>query len=126
MKMYRIERRFITLIEVMIVMFLIALITGVLAYNYKGSLDKGKEFKTKAGIERLETILNLAVSEHPSLLKEIDEHWEEVVKSSPLVQNAKDLIYDGWGNKYHVEVNAEGDIEVSSTGLKEYREKRER
>ena len=51
----------------MIVMFLIALITGVIAYNYRGSLDEGKAFKTKAAIEKLETILNLRVSEDPGL-----------------------------------------------------------
>ncbi len=29
----------------MIVMFLIALITGVIAYNYRGSLEEGKSLK---------------------------------------------------------------------------------
>lgn len=33
-------------------MFLIAMITGVIAYNYTGSLEEGKAFKTKAGIEK--------------------------------------------------------------------------
>ncbi len=51
MKQYK--RRYITLIEIMIVMFLIALITGVLAYNYRGSLDEGKAFKTKTGLAML-------------------------------------------------------------------------
>ena len=62
--MKKIKRRYITLIEIMIVMFLIALITGVVAYNYRGSLDEGKAFKTRAAIDKLETILNLKVSEN--------------------------------------------------------------
>ena len=49
----KIKRHFVTLIEMMIVMFLIMLITGVIAYNYRGSLDEGKAFKTRAGIEKV-------------------------------------------------------------------------
>ena len=38
MKQFRFKkRRFITLVEMMIVMFLIAMITGVIAYNYTGN-----------------------------------------------------------------------------------------
>ncbi len=48
--MYRAAKRCVTLIEMMIVMFLISLITGVIAYYYRGSLDEGKAFKTKAAL----------------------------------------------------------------------------
>lgn len=99
------KRRYITLIEIMIVMFLIALITGVLAYNYRGSLEEGKAFKTKAGIEKLETILNLAVSENPPLMDHIETQWKEIVAQSPLVQNTSALIKDGWGVEYRVSVD---------------------
>ncbi len=47
------KRRFITLIEMMIVMFLIALITGVIAYNVKGSLDQGKSSRQKLALKKL-------------------------------------------------------------------------
>ncbi|MFV0340913.1 MAG: hypothetical protein ACK5MA_09885 [Parachlamydiaceae bacterium] len=110
----------ITLIEIMIVMFLIALITGVLAYNYRGSLEQGKVFKTKAAIEKLESILNLAVAENPELNDSIEENWMKIVKDSPLVKNAKDLELDGWGKPYRVEKNSDGDIEIHSDGLTEY------
>lgn len=110
----------ITLIEIMIVMFLIALITGVLAYNYRGSLEQGKVFKTKAAIERLESILNLAVSENPELNESIEENWKEIVNTSPLVKNPKDLELDGWGKPYRVERSTDGYIEIHSDGLEEY------
>ena len=97
------KKRYITLIEVMIVMFLIALIMGVLAYNYQGSLEQGKVFKTKAAMDRLETILNLAIAEQPSLMSRVSEDWENIVDQSPLVHNAKDLKVDGWGFKYRIE-----------------------
>ncbi len=114
------NRRFITLIEIMIVMFLIALISGVVAYNYRGSLEEGKAFKTKTGIEKLETILNMAVAEEPDLLDDIDSGWQNIVETSPLVKSKNALIKDGWGNVYQVSIGDNGIIEVESERLNEY------
>lgn len=112
------RRRFVTLIEMMIVMFLIALITGVVAYNYRGSLDEGKAFKTKAGIEKLQTILSLALAENPNA--DLSQ-WREIVSNSPLVQNPDALIKDGWGNEYAVTV-VEGNVVVTSTTYDSYKQ----
>jgi type II secretory pathway pseudopilin PulG len=112
------KKRNITLIEIMIVMFLIALITGVVAYNYSGSLDEGKAFKTAAAIEKLETILSLAQSDN------VEGQWKELVRQSPLVQNVNALIKDGWGNEYQVEVNDDGKIIVTSEKYDDYRRRK--
>lgn len=119
MKIMIIKKRFVTLIEMMIVMFLIALITGVIAWNYRGTLEEGKAFKTRAGIERLESILHLAAADNANLLDNIESNWQEAIKSSPLVQNANALIKDGWGQEYTVTVE-DGDIHVRSNRFKEY------
>ena len=37
----------VTLIEMIVVMALIAMITSAVAYNYPGSLEKGRAFKTQ-------------------------------------------------------------------------------
>ena len=95
------KKRFVTLIEIMIVMFLIALITGVVAYNYRGALDEGKAFKTRAGIEKLQTILSLVLADHPEA--DLGSQWKEYVAESPLVQNPASLVKDGWGEEYRVE-----------------------
>lgn len=122
MKFHKVKRRYITLIEIMIVMFLIALITGVIAYNYRGSLDEGKAFKTKAAIEKIETILNLRVSEDPSLQDSITspQVWQDVIRHSPLVSNANALLKDGWGGDFNVSVDANGVIRVSSQKYEDY------
>ncbi len=122
MKFLTIKRRYITLIEIMIVMFLIALITGVIAYNYRGSLDEGKAFKTKAAIEKVETILNLSVSEEPSLQDRITTPivWQEIIKNSPLVSNSSALIKDGWGGEFSVTTDNNGVIKVSSQKYEQY------
>lgn len=119
-KIKKIKKRPITLIEIMIVMFLIALITGVLAYNYRGSLEEGKKFKTQAAMEKLETILNLAVAQDPRLMENIEENWEEIVESSPLVQNPRELEVDGWGYRYTVSKDPNGHIAIESEGYQEY------
>lgn len=113
------KRSYITLIEIMIVMFIIALITGVLAYNYRGTLDEGKAFKTKAGMERLETLLNLKAAEDPSFLENVEGRWKEVVENSPMVKDPQALIKDGWGEDYSVGVE-NGSVVVSSRRYTQY------
>lgn len=118
----KLKRRFVTLIEMMIVMFLIALITGVVAYNYKGSLDEGKAFKTKEGIQRIENILNLAMADDPSHLEDVGSRWQDIIRRSPLVQNSEALMKDGWGSYYRVSFDHEtNSIKVTSDKFNEYR-----
>lgn len=112
------KKRYITLIEMMIVMFLIAMITGVIAFNYTGSLEEGKAFKTQAGIEKIHTILDLYVAAHPDA--KVDSEWEGIVNDSQLVKNPKELLKDGWGQPYTVSRTADGDIEIKSTKYDEY------
>jgi type II secretory pathway pseudopilin PulG len=119
---YKAKKRYITLIEIMIVMFLIALITGVIAYNYRGTLEEGKAFKTKAAIEKLETILSLEIANHPDEKSTISTGWKSIIDRSPLVHDPKALEKDGWGDEYVVEINDETDaITVTSKRYNEYK-----
>lgn len=119
MKIITIKKRFVTLIEMMIVMFLIALITGALAWNFGGALDKGKVFKTRTNIERLESILLIAAADHPDFFDDIESNWKDFVKQSPLVQNPNTLMKDAWGQEYKV-TTEDGDIQVRSDRLDDY------
>jgi len=120
MKFYQFKRRCITLIEIMIVMFLIALIAGVITYNYRGSLDEGKAFKTKIAIDKIETILNLSVAEEPQLMEHIESEWQKIIYASPLVKNPQDLIKDGWGNDFKV-TTENNVIKVTSDKYDDYK-----
>lgn len=121
MKRYPLKkRRFITLVEMMIVMFLIAMITGVIAYNYTGSLEEGKAFKTKAGIDKINTVLDLHLATHPEDRDNIESKWRSVVESSQLVKNPKDLIKDGWGFEYEVSQGQNNEIEIKSEKYNQY------
>jgi type II secretory pathway pseudopilin PulG len=116
MKLHKLKKRFITLIEMMIVMFLIAMITGVIAYNYTGSLEEGKAFKTKNGMEKIHTILDLHLATNPG---ESISDWKAIVGNSPLVKNSNELVKDGWGVEYQVKADEHG-IEISSSKYTEY------
>ncbi len=118
--MMKVKKRCITLIEIMIVMFLIALITGVVAYNYRGSLDEGKAFKTKAGMEKVEMLLNLRAANDPEILESLDKNWQQIIKQDPLVKDSKALIKDGWGDDYEVTVE-NNVITVHSKKYDEYK-----
>jgi type II secretory pathway pseudopilin PulG len=124
MKKMKLKKRHITLVEMMIVMFLIAMITGVIAYNYTGSLDEGKAFKTKAGIEKIHTVLDLHLATHPDDQDSIESRWKDYVDQSQLVKNAKELTKDGWGGDYKVSRGNDGDIEITSDKYDEYLRKK--
>jgi general secretion pathway protein G len=114
------KRRFVTLIEMMIVMFLIALITGVVAYNYTGLLEKGKAFATETGMQRLQNVLSIAIAEDPSA--DITQ-WQALVQRSPLVKDVRAIINDGWGVPYHVQVNDNHEIMIWSDKYNAYKSK---
>lgn len=115
-----VKRRYITLIEMIIVITLIGIIMGALAWRYTGALDKGKAFKTETAMARLETILNLAVADRPGIIDDIDSEWKKIVEQSPLVDDPNKLIYDGWGAEYDVSVE-DGEIVVRSENYENYR-----
>jgi general secretion pathway protein G len=117
----KMKKRAVTLVEMMIVMFLIAMITGVIAYNYAGSLEEGKAFKTRTGIEKLQTVIALYQAVHGA----DGVNWKEMVETSSLVKNPNDLMKDGWGVEYSV--NMEGDhVIITSQKLIDYDTKKKK
>lgn len=118
--MHKSIRRKITLIEMMIVMFLIAMIIGVVAYNYQGTLDEGKAFKTKTAKEKLSTVLTIIISNDPDKQDNLDQQWKDYINRSPLIQNANDIIKDGWGNEFRVTLDNDGQVNVESDKYNEY------
>ncbi|HNA62752.1 MAG TPA: type II secretion system protein [Rhabdochlamydiaceae bacterium] len=121
------KKRAITLLEVMIVILLIGLIGGVISYNLKGSLDKGKNFRSKEGAQKLEDILNLElqysnlkagdlVSAKPENIKNVIK----IVEGSGLVSNPEQFVRDGWGEPYVIVPRAENSVEVWSTRSNDY------
>ncbi len=88
------QNKSFTLIELMVVIALIGIIGGVLTYNLKGSLEKGKVFKTQESKHQIKNILNLASIEDNVSIEEVIENWEHYIRNSPLIQNHEKIIND--------------------------------
>lgn len=105
MRMKKRQKRPVTLIEIMIVILLIGIIGGALAFNMRGSLDKGREFKTDQNIKRVQDILEMAFADSPTneprtaILKK----WEDIVAKSPLANGSKTTL-DGRNKKLVVNI----------------------
>ena len=110
-------KRAITLIEIMVVILLIGLIGGALAFNMHGSLDKGKVFKTEQNIARVHDILMLEYAQGNRSLQEVITQREDILRASPLLKNGASFLKDGWGNDLIVQATPEGDLSVSSSRL---------
>lgn len=120
--MKKLKKRNVTLIEMMIVMFLIALISGVVAINMGGSLDEGKAFKASADIKNIENILTLRVANDEEAWNNLRSEWQNYVLQSPIAQNPKSLLKDPWGNPYEIETEEDtGTIIISSKKLDQYK-----
>lgn len=114
MKFQRKKKNLLTLLEVMIVIFLIGLIGSVIGYNMKGGLDKGKMFKTEQAAAKIRDILLLAVSDGASI-DDVIATPRVYLDDSGLCKDSQKLLKDGWGHAFDFQKNVDGDdIEVIS------------
>lgn len=119
------RRLAVTLIEMIIVMILIASITGVLAVSYRGMLEKGNAFKTEQRMRRLEAIITTHIMENTD--KSGDQvDWLTVVRNSPLAgERAEDLMCDGWGKKFNIVIppldQSDWKVTITSEALNRYK-----
>jgi len=105
-----IKKRALTLIEIMIVIFIIGLIGSVIGYNMKGSLDEGKSFKCEQGSKQVHDFLTLQIAETNKDMDDVLAEPEEALRATGFVNRADKLIKDGWNQKYVIEKieNADG------------------
>lgn len=125
------KKRAITLLEIMIVILLIGLIGGVVSYNLKGTLDKGKAFASNEGAKKLEDILNLEIQNGTRKALELardKSNDRDVVKAcivnSGLIsdQQVKKFVKDGWNEFFIIKkVKGEEQVLVTSRKYEEYK-----
>jgi len=123
--MPRRRKRAITLLEIMIVIFLIGLIGSVIGYNMRGSLEEGKAFKTKHAQDQIKDILLLEVAKG----KDIDyvvQNAEQCLEESKLVKDVEVMMKDGWNAPFDIHRGSrdKNDIEVVSDNLEKYNDKK--
>ncbi|MES2273631.1 MAG: type II secretion system protein [Chlamydiota bacterium] len=117
------KKRTFTLLEIMIVIFLITLITGAIGYNMKGSLDRGKKFRTIQAMSQLKDLLLMAVEEGTDPEK-IAKDPAKYLKDLGIAKDPDKLVCDGWGEDFDIKVSADKtDFEIKSLGLDKYEAK---
>jgi type II secretory pathway pseudopilin PulG len=121
-KFQRKKKSLLTLLEVMIVIFLIGLIGSVIGYNMKGGLDKGKVFKSEQAAAKIRDILLMAVSEGAPIA-DVQKNPQQYLEDSGLCKDADKLLKDGWGKDFVITTNGE-DIDVVSPGYQAYLQKK--
>ena len=98
------KKRALTLIEIMIVIMLITLIGGAIGYNVKGSLSKGRKFKTELAKAQLADILEICVQDGMDP-KTFARDPVDFLKKSGLAKDPERLLEDGHGNRFIVTYN---------------------
>ena len=117
------RKKALTLLEIMIVIALITLITGVIGYNMRGSLDKGRAFRTEQAMEQVHDLLWLAASEGTKPADAANDPTSALQKLG-LAKNVTKLLQDGWGNDFTIVYNQrDGDFRIQSTRYNRYLER---
>ncbi|MGL5264217.1 MAG: type II secretion system protein [Candidatus Rhabdochlamydia sp.] len=95
------KKQALTLLEIMIVIVLIGLIGSVLGFSMKGSLDKGKVFKTERAMQLIEDTLMLEVAKGASI-DDVIVNAKTYLENSGMVKNAANILKDGWGVPFKI------------------------
>lgn len=119
------KKRTLTLIEMMIVILLITLVTGVVGYNMKGALDRGKAFRTEAAQNQLRELLILRAAETGQSLERLLSFSKEGLKKEldgvGLAKDTASLLKDGWGEDFELRLTRDRrDVQILSKRLDRY------
>lgn len=114
------KKRTLTLLEIMIVIFLITLITGTIGYSMRGTLDKGRAFRTEQAKEQLHDLLLISLAEGNDADK-IAQEPADYLKKLGLAKDPDNLVKDGWKEPFDITVNAsKSDFTIKSKALINY------
>ena len=108
-------KRALTLIEMIVVLMLLTMITGALAYNYKGSLDTGKKFERKEMLSSINTILEIALAQGDIQSQNDADNWANIITKSPLVKNSADTIAKAQAIGFQVQYIQSGNSSATLT-----------
>ena len=110
----KIRKQAITLLEIMIVIFIIGIIGSVIGYNMKGSMDEGRAYRSEHGSKQVHDLLSLEFAKSDKELQEILGDPTESLDRTGFVSNPAKLMKDGWGQEYKIERLNEEEFTVRS------------
>jgi general secretion pathway protein G len=108
------RRKFMTLIEIMIVMFLITIVASMVTYKVKDSIDYGKAFKTHQTIAQLKQVFELSAIKNGTPYATNSENRNKIIERSMLSGKLDKLLKDGWGDPWkNIEVTEDKANKIS-------------
>lgn len=117
------KKRPLTLLEIMIVIFLITLITGAIGYNMKGTLDRGRAFRTEQAQAQLRDLLLICLEEGVKP-EDLTKDPAEYLKKFNLAKNSEKIVQDGWGSNFLITYNqSKSDFKIVSSAYDKYKRK---
>lgn len=117
------KKRAFSLLEIMVVIFLITLITGTIGYNMKGTLDRGRAFRTEQAKVQLHDLLLICLEEGEKP-DEVAKNPSIYLKKYNLAKSSEKLVQDGWGNDFTITYNqSRNDFSISSQAYNKYKKK---
>ncbi len=116
----KVEKRAITLLEMMIVIFIIGLIGSVIGVNMKGSLDRGRAFKCEQGSKMIHDALTLRLAEGGTTLSKIIKDPAKYLDESGFIKNPEKALQDGWNQRYEIRKTKTGEIIVHSDSWEKF------
>lgn len=118
------KKRALTLLEIMIVIFLITLITGAIGYNMLGTLDRGRIFRTQQAKEQLHDLLLICLADKGDA-EAISKNPLQYLKELGLAKDPENLIKDGWKQPFTIKATRDkNDFIIQSLGLEKYNKKK--
>jgi general secretion pathway protein G len=118
------KKRALTLLEIMIVIALITLITGVIGYNMSGTLDRGRAFRTEQAKAQLYDMLTLSASDGHTI-SNILKHPQKYIEKLGFAKKPDQLLVDGWGQKFLIIYNVDqAEFEITSDKYNKYLDKK--
>ena len=115
------KKRAFTLLEIMISILIITLITGAIGYNMRGTLEKGRAFRSEQGKQQLYDLLQICAAEAAGKkdLAAIAKKPIDFLKETGLAKDPEKLILDGWGKPFEITI-FENDFKIRSQALEDY------
>jgi general secretion pathway protein G len=115
------KKRAMTLMETMIVIFIIGVIGSVIGFNMRGSLEESKAFKSREGISRLYEILQMEMATGRTSVAAIVADPKTALKQSGMTKKLDQLLKDGWDQSYDFVATDQGDdIRIISSKYEDY------
>ncbi len=116
------KKRPMTLLEIMVVIFIIGIVGTVIGVNMRGSLEQGKAFKSEKGSKQVYEILNLEIAKGNIEPSDITtKKAVQFIRDSGLAPDSRKLLEDGWSKPYRILVKEDGtDVRVISDAFVRY------